>query len=276
MFVYTFWEPRDQIPYYLRLCMETWKKFLPNATIVLLDYKNIGEFIDVRELGLNLFSDKFTLPQISDALRVALLAKHGGVWLDIDTIILSSNAEKYFLPDKKHRTVFFVYPEDKFCQMCFINTPPAAMCMNLWRESIREKLWNLTPSTPVDWDFIGNAFINDYVQNFPEEFNLIDRNVAMPDKDLISDSKNGAGRAYSIYYFLRNYHLKDISNDMLFLQNSWSPPFFKKMSPKDLFRFDCTMTNVLAEALDIKLPSARFRIKLENHKLVAFPSEVSD
>lgn len=74
--------------------MQTWKKFLPHATIVVLDYKNIGEFLDVRELGLNLFSGKLTLPHIADAIRVALLAKHGGVWLDIDTIILSSDAEK--------------------------------------------------------------------------------------------------------------------------------------------------------------------------------------
>ncbi len=79
MFVYTFWEPHDQIPYYLQLCMETWKKFLPNATIVLLDYKNIGDFIDVRETGLKLFSDKITLQVVSDAIRVAILAKHGGV-----------------------------------------------------------------------------------------------------------------------------------------------------------------------------------------------------
>ena len=107
LFVYTFWEPREKIPFYLRLCMETWKKFLPNATIVTLNYKNISEFLDVRELGLNLFSDRrFSFMHVSDALRVALLAKRGGVWLDIDTIILSSDAEKYFLPDKKHRTIF--------------------------------------------------------------------------------------------------------------------------------------------------------------------------
>ncbi|MBR4642620.1 MAG: hypothetical protein IKO74_07850 [Selenomonadaceae bacterium] len=265
MFVYTFWEPRENIPYYLRLCMETWKKFLPNATIVVLDYKNINEFLDVRELGLNLFSGKLSLPQISDAIRIALLAKHGGVWLDIDTIILSSNVEKYFLPEEKHRTILFYYSGDNFCQMCFINTPPNAMCMNLWREFVRERIWNLKHSVITDWSFVGNDFIDEYSKKYPDEFKLIDRNIAMPDKDLISDSKKGAEAAYITYYFLRNYHLQDISNELLFLQNSWTPYFFKNFSREEFFRCDCTMTNFLAEALEIKLPSPdlRFRIKLQ-------------
>ena len=254
MFVYTFWEPRESVPYYLRLCMATWKKFLPNATIIVLDYKNIGEFIDVREIGLNLFSGKLDLPKISDAIRVALLAKHGGIWLDADTIILNPNAEKYFLPDKKHRTVLFGYPKDNFCQMCFINTPPNSMCMNLWLQDIKEKIWNLNQTTEIAWDFIGNSFIDKYSKEYPKEVKIIDRALAMPDKALTSDSILGTGDAYNYYYFLQNYHLKDISNDMLFLQNSWTPPEIKQISSEEFFYLDCTLVNVLAEALGINLP----------------------
>ena len=254
MKVYTFWEPREKMPYYIQLCMETWKKNLPNAEIVLLDYKNIGEYVDTNEFGEILFSGRFKLALIADAIRIALLAKHGGVWLDADTIILRPEAEKYFLPDENGRTVFFVYPSDGFCQMCFINTPPNSKCMSSWLESVQKKIYNLKPDTPVRWDFFGNSFIDTYVKNHPEEFTLINRKVAMPDKDSISDSKVGAHPAYDDYFFLKNYHLKDVSNDMLFLQNSWTPRFYKVIPPEILLRRDCTMTNVLAEALDIKLP----------------------
>lgn len=257
MFVYTFWEPRENIPYYLRLCMETWKKFLPNATIVVLDYKNIGEFIDVRELGLNLFSDKrFNFLHISDAIRVALLAKHGGVWIDVDTIILNSNVEKYFLPDEKHRTILFGNPNTRTTRICFINTPPAAMCMNLWRESIKENLWKLKPSTPIGWDFFGNKFIDAYSKKYPDEIEIIDAATVMPDKALISKQVSYEA-SYMVYYFLQNRHLPDVNADMLLLHNSWSPPFFKQLSPQDFFHIDCTMVNVLAEALEIKLPPQR-------------------
>ena len=254
MFVYTFWEPRESIPFYLQLCMETWKKFLPNATIIVLDYKNIGEFLDVRELGLNLFSDKrFNLLHVSDAIRVALLAKHGGVWIDVDTVILNSNAEKYFLPDEKHRTVFFGNPKHRNTRICFINTPPNAMCMNLWRESIKEKIWRLNPSTKVDWDFFGNKFIDAYAKKYLDEIEIIDTKLAMPELEIMSKTINYEA-SYQVYYFLQNHHLADVNADMLMLHNSWSPPFFKQLSPQDFFRVDCTMVNVLAEALEIATP----------------------
>ena len=67
MKVYTFWEPREKIPYYIQLCMKTWEKFLPNTEIVLLDYKNIREYVDIDELGEVLFSGRFSLRQVSDA-----------------------------------------------------------------------------------------------------------------------------------------------------------------------------------------------------------------
>ena len=265
MFVYTFWEPREKIPYYLQLCMETWKKFLPNATIVVLDCKNIGEFIDVRELGKKLFSFGFPFMLIVDAIRVELLAKRGGVWLDVDTIILSSDAEKYFLPDEKHRTIFFGNPVRKNCHIAFINTPPYSMCMNLWREFIKEKIWNLNEKTFFDWDFFGNSFIGDYAKKYVDEIEILDNNLVMPEQKLISSS-TPSDLAYVDYYFFKNYHLADVNADMLLLHNSWTPDIFKQIPPEDFLYYDCTMVNVLAEALEIKLPSPqkRFRFVKDN------------
>lgn len=258
MFVYTFWEPRESIPFYLRSCMETWKKFLPNATIVILNYKNINEFFDVRELGLNLFSDRrFSFMHVSDALRVALLAKRGGVWLDIDTIILNSDAEKYFLPDKKHRTIFFGDPNGKGCYTAFINAPPSAMCMNLWREFNSEKLWNLNAATAVGWDFFSNSFINDYAQNFPDEIKIFDNRPVMPE---ISSGVESTEEAYTKYYFLENFHLADVTAELLLLHNSWTPPFIKTSDAKKFWSFDCTLVNILAETLGISLPAERRRL----------------
>ena len=35
--IFTFWEPKDRMPEYLQLCIETWKKFLPDYKINILD-----------------------------------------------------------------------------------------------------------------------------------------------------------------------------------------------------------------------------------------------
>ena len=40
-YIFTFWEPRDKLSGYLKLCMETWKETLPNYSIILLDYSNL-------------------------------------------------------------------------------------------------------------------------------------------------------------------------------------------------------------------------------------------
>ena len=258
MIVYTFWEPRENIPTYLRLCMETWKKFLPNTKIVVLDYKNINEYIDLGEFSSNLFSGAFKLPLIADAIRVALLAKHGGVWLDTDTIILSSNAEKYFPPDKDNRIIFFGSPDRKTAHVAFINAPPNAKCMTCWLEVIKEKIKNFTDSTKIDSFFMANSFINGYIKEFPNEINLLSRKLIMPElssspnpnKALIPERR----AAYADYYFNQNYHLKDVSSDMILLHHSWTPNTFKKLSLEELLRYDCTMTNILAEALEMTLP----------------------
>lgn len=276
LFVYTFWEPRENIPFYLRLCMETWKKYLPNATIVVLDYKNIGEFIDVRELGLNLFSGKFSLALIADAIRVALLAKHGGVWMDVDTIILNSNAEKYFLPDEKHRTVFFGDTEEKSCHVAFINTPPKTVCFELWREFIREKIWNSNNVPFVNWDFLANSFIDDYAKKYSDEIKILDANLVVPERKLISFSTS-AELAYLNYYFFQNHHLANMNADMILLHNSWTPSEFKQIPPDKFFYVDCTMVNVLAEALGINLPPPQqisYRSSKVNRAYKKIPSEM--
>ena len=93
--IFTFWEPKEKIPGYIKLCIKTWKKFLPDYTIYILDFKSAKEF-----LGDTLFSkiicNNMSLMVQSDAIRVAILNKFGGIWIDADTIILNDKILKYF------------------------------------------------------------------------------------------------------------------------------------------------------------------------------------
>ena len=93
--IFTFWEPVEKMPGYLKLCMKTWKKFLPDYKIIILDYKSLKN-----NLGESLFNDiickNMSLAVQADAIRVALLNKYGGVWIDTDTIILNGDFIKAF------------------------------------------------------------------------------------------------------------------------------------------------------------------------------------
>ena len=76
--VFTFWE--GKMPDYIKLCMKTWK-----FDYVLLNYENLMDYT-VFEIEK---TKRFTLPQMSDAVRVHVLRDQGGIWLDADTIMLT-------------------------------------------------------------------------------------------------------------------------------------------------------------------------------------------
>ena len=94
-YIFTFWEPKDKMPHFLRLCILTWKKYLHDYEIVILDYQFTKYY-----LGETLFSKiickKMSIMVQSDAIRIAILNKFGGIWMDADTIITSKEFLRYF------------------------------------------------------------------------------------------------------------------------------------------------------------------------------------
>jgi hypothetical protein len=71
----------DQAPDVVKGCYASWKKYIPNWKIVLLDEHNLEEYVRIREvLGRNV---KWISKQsLSDVARINLLARYGGVWVD--------------------------------------------------------------------------------------------------------------------------------------------------------------------------------------------------
>ena len=95
-YIFTFWEPIKSLPGYIKLCIKTWKTYLPNYyKIVVLDYNNLHNYLEFR-LIKKILCKKFTLPIQADAIRVAILEKYGGIWMDADTIITKYNCINMF------------------------------------------------------------------------------------------------------------------------------------------------------------------------------------
>ena len=93
--IFTFWEPREKIPGYILLCIKTWKKFLPEYQIQILDYEKVKKYLG-KELFSQIICKNMTLPIQADAIRVAILKKFGGIWMDADTIILNEELFERF------------------------------------------------------------------------------------------------------------------------------------------------------------------------------------
>ena len=126
MKIWTFWEPRDKMPVYIQMCMETWKKFLPDAEVIMVDRSNLKEYVDMGDFEETLFSSGLSLPLISDAVRAFLLDEHGGIWLDADTIFLNESVRKYFVDDGSQTVTFFGSPSKPSVHLAFIKSIPIA------------------------------------------------------------------------------------------------------------------------------------------------------
>lgn len=263
MFVWTFWEPKDKIPYYLQLCMQTVKQFLPEATYIILDYSNIDQFLDVkRTFGFNLFSNKLKLMHVADCIRVAILEEFGGVWIDVDTILTSPNAKKFFIEDKERRLVSFgtnSYPGGIVVN-AFLNSVSNTPFLNRSKTYIRELLYNLnTHTNDINTFYFNKIFFESYIQDHPNEFKLYPLELARPDFVYCKDSDKRS--AFEDYYLYHSFCLEDIEQDICMLFNSQVPEYIKNLSKEKFFELDCTLTNILAELLDIRLPESR--VKLE-------------
>lgn len=261
MKIFTFWEPKDNMPAYLKLCMKTWEKFIPDAEIVVLDYSNISEYIDINLYDKQLFDGRFSLAQISDAIRAMLLEKHGGLWMDTDTIILDYGIEKYLNSDKQ--VTFFGDPFAKTVHIAWINAKKNAKLLREWVKYNKGKIINFKKPEKDFWAYLGNSFVNPYIKDNPQEVEIIDvvKENCTPEKKY----KGNNPESYVEFYFKQN-KISEIKSSMIMLHNSWTPKFFKDMSEEEFLHCDCTLSNILCEILNINVAKDKLPIDVMNNE----------
>ena len=88
----------EHMPEVVRLCIRSLRKNAPeNAEVVLLTGENIGQYAQFPPyVYKNLKSGKLTLTHFSDLLRMNLLSRFGGLWVD-STVFVSDKIPKAYL-----------------------------------------------------------------------------------------------------------------------------------------------------------------------------------
>eukprot|EP00434_Breviolum_minutum_P023351 symbB.v1.2.020600.t1/scaffold1743.1/size123518/1 len=85
--IWMYWaQGYQQLTGFRRLCVHTWCAKNPEWKVVILDKDTLWSYVDPSELP-KVYKD-LPAAQQSDALRLALLAKYGGVYTDVATICL--------------------------------------------------------------------------------------------------------------------------------------------------------------------------------------------
>lgn len=255
--IFTFWEPRNNIPGYLKLCIKTWKKFLPEYEIYILDYekakKIIGDFIFSKIICKNM-----PLALQSDAIRVAILKKYGGIWLDTDTIILKGN----FIKKLKNFELAMIGEEKRKIQyMGFIFASKESSLLNEWQNKIIKRVeiykhLNLTKNnnSKISILYLGNEIINPILRNITKKiyFRFDSSRVnAFPERNFYKNSSLNVIQQYEYFYFQKrdpNILIKK-NVDIILLHNSWTPLKYKLMKEEEFLNQDILLSKLLSKIL---------------------------
>lgn len=266
--IFTFWEPYRKMPGYLRLCIKTWKKFLPEYEIEILDYNNLEKFLG-KELSNNILSKKMSKSIQADGIRVALLNKYGGIWMDTDTIILNKD---FLIKLNESELCMFGDTINKTQHIGFIYAKKNSLLINKWNAEIIKNVNNYklflktnnndknrknSSSKIKVWNYLGNGIIDPLVQNINDEkiylrLDKYEMNI-FPELKYFENSSLDNMERYQEFYF-KNRDPKVLinrNNSILLLHNSWTPKRYKKMSEKRFLRKNILISKLLAQLLNI-------------------------
>ena len=258
--LFTFWEPKEKMPAYIRLCMQTWKKFLPESEVVLLDYSNLEEWLGKDVYDEILFRD-FSLPKQADAIRCALLKKYGGLWLDADTILTSPQVKDYLMIDSELVMISK--------HLAFIKANNNSKIIADWYNQIQ---YNLKFYKDVkyqnnavqkilhprryrrmeNWDYLGNYILHKMLKTKnKKKFFSIDRMEINALPELNNKKNDNLVENYQNFYFENDYSQDVIKNTkgIILLHNSWTPHQFLEMNEEEFLSRNNTLSNVLKTVL---------------------------
>lgn len=93
------WQGLENAPEIVKICFESIKKIAGEKEVILVTQNNYKEYIELPDYIIEkLEKGIISITHFSDVLRVNLLSKHGGIWIDA-TCLLTANIFKDFIPE---------------------------------------------------------------------------------------------------------------------------------------------------------------------------------
>ncbi len=264
--IFTFWEPKENLTGYIRLCIKTWEKHLPEYEIVVCDYDNLKNYLP-KKVVKAIVCKKMSLAMQSDAIRSALLKYHAGIWMDADTIITTSSVLSEL--DKSNCTMIgrksdeviygaFIYTRKPNCDFMNEWFKACLSHIRLFRKArifkkigLCKKLYKKTRN----WDWCSNAIIDPLAKKMnSKEFYCVDKNElnALPEYTENEILKNEDKlKNYQEFWFKQGDYQSILSENkgIILLHNSWTPIEYKKMDEDQFLKQDILLSKLLKEVL---------------------------
>ncbi len=238
--IFAFWESPNPIPAYLDLCKDTWVKNIPNCEIHILNHSNldqyIGDIYDIEALKTISFAMQ------SDIISAAVLEKFGGLFLDIDCIVID-DLFRIFNSISDDKLIAFGRPEAFAIHLAVLYCKkPNNPILAGWRAGAQKRLQNIPEK--YDWSFFGNAIVNPLLKqdNHQNSF-IVDRLISGNILETVVFNDTEVSRAidnYKHFYFNEflgfNKNVLSLANfGVISLHNSWTPPQYQAIKDKSEF-----------------------------------------
>ena len=124
--IYMFWHKRD-LPYLVKKCFLNIKNKNPDYKVFLFHLDDIINFQDRPKILKN-----YWIKANADWLRLYLLKKYGGIWIDISCIFIFKNLND-FVDHSSSRLQGFTFPQDNnIMENWFLASPKNNPLIDLW------------------------------------------------------------------------------------------------------------------------------------------------
>lgn len=258
--IFTFWEPKENIPGYLELCLESWKKFLPDYEIVILDYSTLNDWLG-KDYFDRRFYTNFSLAVQSDAIRCAILKKYGGIWMDVDTIVTSTGVKDIFETDSEFS---LIHPH-----ICLLIAKTDSEILNKWEKRIKKRIEFANKALKsklllkyvypklykrvTNWSYLGNDILNKLIRRHETNCLKLSREElhAMPEIKFTKPFHKQS-KIYRNFYFENDYSDFTLQGNkgVILLHNSWTPEKYREMTKEEFLKTDNTLANIFLKVLN--------------------------
>lgn len=232
--LFTFWEPRDAIHPYLRMCMKSWER-ISDVDVILLDYSNMGRYFN-DNLGPKL--KDFPLAQQADVIRYLVLSSNPGIWIDVDTIIYKDPVE--ITSQLGTAQLLLIGNPGKSAFMAFAGTTQKHVpFIEEILEDCRRLVVDAPRPEPIKWDYLGEPFYRRIADTAyePHEVRILD----WRDHGVFPEAIHGNGYGvehYRDFWFGTGRRfdrsMVDQSSGLVMLHNSWTPHGFRSLTQEDI------------------------------------------
>jgi hypothetical protein len=200
--VFTYWE--GYRPAYIDFCLSTFSR-ITYFKVHIINPENIDKYLTVNDLNPR-YKQITKIAQKVDCIRVALLRKYGGMWIDADTLIYKQPIELFNVLND-YDFACTKWDDGRVLNGYFLSKAEGRV-ITTWHMEI-QKILRMPLQSCFPWTTFGEKIISPVLKRI-EGYTVFDRNTVLP---------INIDQEVEVFFTKRNWEFKDIN--LIGLNHSW-------------------------------------------------------